>query len=165
MQPLYLDHAHAKDWYPLTQWVNETKIILRICPDRTSWRTCYLHWVRDYAKTLPCAGEKCKLCPSPRRIVTYCPCEVSKPATKTWARMVFVCNESMRPILDEDLLSGVFETCRRGKRNSPVTYSKLPPFRDCPAVLPFPLEPSLNRCWGIQLPNGIPQPPHERKVR
>jgi hypothetical protein len=74
------------------------------------------------------------------------------PYKRQWVRKILVVNESMRPILEEEHVVSSFETKRRGKKNSPVVYSRVALVESLPAVLPFPIEASLEKCWGVQKP-------------
>ena len=152
MSIVYLNEFSKDPTYELTQWRGEQEWDVRICPDKASWRTVYLHWLAAEKKGVPCTGNSC-FCKdkcSSSRIVTYCPAETYNYSSQKWQKKILVVNESMRSILDEDHIKFYFKTKRRGKFNSPVTYSVFEPKIALRGLLPFPIEPTLERVWGVR---------------
>lgn len=137
--------------YPLVQWTVDYPRYVRVSPDRRSWRNTNLHWVHDLNKTVPCLGKgECPYCPRALRPVTYTPCLVWSDKDGHWHKHVLPVLEGLVELLDEDLDMFSFATLRKGKRNSPVRYSRFVAKEGTPVCPPFSIADTLFAMWGIQ---------------
>jgi len=147
----WLPHDVPNDWIPLIQFRPDCPVTLRISPFTEHWRTTYLHWSKEMGKTLPCLGVgHCPYCPSPSRIITYCPSAMWSPVEKRWLRRILPVQEGMREMLTFPLDITMFECVRRIRKNSPVRFTSSSVGEKYTPVPGFPLDRSLLKVWGTQ---------------
>jgi len=143
------DEQDRREWYEILQFCGETMMILRLCPNKDYWRITKLHWLPEHRKSVPCLYEDCPWCNSPVRWCTYVPVLLLAVSSRAWVRKVLAVTDGMRACLDlvEDGLQWRLHR-RNGKRGRIVSsYEKLLPAP--PSFVPFDVEPSLRRLWGV----------------
>lgn len=142
---------HQNEWIPVLQFPVGLKKLVRLCADRVSWRSTFLHWDSELGKTVPChSPDECPLCPMPTRQTVYVPALELVPASRAWLRRIMPITEFCRSVLDGELEFVTFECVRIGRSKSPIRMMRTQLPYDAPACLPFSIERSLYRMWGCQ---------------
>ena len=122
--------------------------------DKSFHRDMEVHYDPRTDRSSPCAQEDCKVCPRPKRQITYVPAWVFMGASLRFQERILMVTKTWRELLDHDLKQWMYLLKReRPDSNAPVTWAcdtaiagKLQPLRG------FDIEASLWQMWGVRPP-------------
>jgi hypothetical protein len=108
---------------PILTWSNDDVHLVRLHADPARWVTVNCHWSNVSKRSVPCPGKDCPFCPGRTNPRTYCPGVVLDLAANAWKRRIIPLSAKHDFARDFDLATATFRTQRRGRFNSPVTWT------------------------------------------